>query len=138
LPASASLWLRGSGIDLLTKSEGVAFALDPNAENNLLSIAQEAVTNVMKHARARNVEIVLIWSSRELCMRVIDDGHGVDQTQEEQGMGLLGMRERVAAIAGRVQVLSSPSGGTMVEVNVPRPRRSRFSRKLKRQKGSPS
>ncbi len=92
-------------------------------EQHLLRIAQEAVTNAVKHARASEVCIQLAMDSGKLSMRVADNGEGFEQTEafSEVGghFGLLGMRERAERLGGELQLHSEPGQGTEVEVTVP-------------------
>jgi signal transduction histidine kinase len=131
LPAGASLWLRGSGVHLVTTTEGRPFPLGARVENELLRIAQEAVTNVLKHAEARRVTLSLVWTADELCLRITDDGRGLG-AGEPGGMGLVGMRERAMAAGGTLTVSPGADGGTVVEARVPRPRADRLWRRFTR------
>ena len=88
---------------------------------NLFRIAQEAFTNINKYAGASNVEISLREVSGELEMVISDDGKGMhfDWTQLSGGLGLIGMRERVMVLGGRIDIDSSPGNGTSINVSVP-------------------
>ena len=92
-------------------------------EQNLLRIAQEAVTNTVKHAHAKEVRIRLDLEPSRLSMVVADDGNGFEQTEafSEIGghFGLLGMRERAERLGGELHLASQPGQGTKVEVTVP-------------------
>lgn len=97
----------------------------PNAIEVLLyRVTQEALTNVMKHARARHLEIELRVSSSEVVLRIADDGVGFDverfrRTPALGGVGLLGMRERVAHYGGRLDIRSRPAGGVQITLALP-------------------
>jgi signal transduction histidine kinase len=95
--------------------------LPSNAEVNLYRIAQEALNNVLKHARARQVDVSLALENGVVVLEVADDGVGFDPLalSPGEGMGLDGMRERAAQIGGRIEVLSAPQDGTRVKVEVP-------------------
>jgi PAS domain S-box-containing protein len=88
-------------------------------------IAQEAITNILRHANAGFVSVHLRTETGELRMKIVDDGRGFDlaeiegHTYPDGGFGLMGMRERAASVGGRVQIVSSPSTGTTVEVSLP-------------------
>jgi PAS domain S-box-containing protein len=88
-------------------------------------IAQEAITNVLRHAGAQQISVHLHTKAGRLEMRIIDDGTGFDLAEGERhaheglGFGLMGMRERAAIVGGRVEIISSPSAGTTVEVSLP-------------------
>jgi signal transduction histidine kinase len=83
-------------------------------------IVQEAMTNVLKHAHARAVELSLEFRRRSLRLAVTDDGRGFARSDHAgsalEHFGLLGMRERAAAIGGRCSVRSVPDRGTVVEL----------------------
>ena len=94
--------------------------LPAEAETTLYRIVQEALTNVVKHAGARNVSIVLRRRDGAAMAVVEDDGEGFDPDGlPEGGLGLLGMRERVSLVDGRLEIESSPEAGTTVVVEVP-------------------
>jgi signal transduction histidine kinase len=95
----------------------------PDAGDCLYRVAQEALTNVLKHADATRVEVVLSdATSNRVRMRVMDNGRGIDSAPgaARDGLGLVGMRERVAAIGGTLRVTSETGTGTTVETIVPR------------------
>jgi signal transduction histidine kinase len=88
----------------------------------LFRIAQEALTNVAKHASATRVEIVLQYAGSRCTMTVTDDGIGVDPSRRaaaRHGFGLATMRERSQAIGGHFSVQTVDSGGTRVAITVP-------------------
>jgi signal transduction histidine kinase len=87
-------------------------------------VAQEALTNVMRHARARNVWIEVKQTAQELQLAVRDDGVGFDPDQaldRTAGMrlGLLGMKERVEIFGGSLEIESAPGSGTRIRVSLP-------------------
>jgi signal transduction histidine kinase len=82
---------------------------------------QEALTNVVRHANASRVDISLTHVDDSLVMTVRDDGVGIDEAQiyRRSSLGLMGMRERIASVAGEVRIEGSPGNGTAVTVVVP-------------------
>jgi two-component system sensor histidine kinase DegS len=86
-------------------------------------VVQEALTNVVKHAAARTVHLRLAYQARGLRLSVSDDGRGFSADPGFQSYGghwgLLGMRERVAQIRGRLRVRSTSGEGTEVVLLVP-------------------
>jgi signal transduction histidine kinase len=80
-------------------------------------IAQEALTNVVRHAGATRAVVAVERLGDELVLTVDDDGSGVDGTEE--GSGILGMRERAALLGGSVELGRSPRGGTRVTARLP-------------------
>jgi signal transduction histidine kinase/ligand-binding sensor protein len=89
-------------------------------EQELYRIAQEALNNVMKHAKAQHVTIRLQFTDTTVCLRVCDDGIGFDplSARNTGGMGLHGFEERAAKVGGRVMVDSRPGQGTTVTVEI--------------------
>ena len=99
--------------------------LSPQVEMALFRIAQEALTNVARHAHAREVVVTLEAVDRGARLTVADDGIGFDQdTLQRQrkrvGWGLLSIRERAEAVSGRLEVQSAPGNGTRVIIEVMR------------------
>ena len=93
--------------------------LPADAETTIYRIVQEALTNIVKHAEAKSVSISLVRRGGAVTTVVEDDGRGFDSSvTHEERLGLVGMRERVSLLGGRVTVESS-SAGTTVAVEVP-------------------
>jgi len=96
--------------------------LAPELETACFRVAQEALTNVARHAHARNVWVDLHLVAGALDLRIRDDGIGFDAGVAREhavggaSMGLLGMQERVALLGGEHELLSVPGGGTEVRV----------------------
>jgi two-component system, NarL family, sensor histidine kinase DevS len=96
--------------------------LPADVETALYRIVQEALTNVVKHAHARSVSIVLARKPDTVALVIEDDGRGFDPTTtREGGFGLEGMRERVGLLDGKLQVESGAAAGTTIvaEVRLP-------------------
>jgi signal transduction histidine kinase len=94
--------------------------LPGEAETAVYRIVQEALTNVIKHANARTVSVVLTRKGEAVVVVIEDDGRGFDTSADHvEGLGLLGMRERIALVGGRLSVESAPDRGTTVAVEVP-------------------
>jgi PAS domain S-box-containing protein len=95
--------------------------LTPLVRQELYQIAQEALNNALKHARAQKVRVILDFQENVTRLEVSDDGSGFDPEQANRsgGLGLRGMRERAQAIGGTLTVESSPGKGTMVRLTVP-------------------
>jgi signal transduction histidine kinase len=94
--------------------------LPAEIETALYRIVQEALTNVVKHAQARRVSILIMRKHASVSAVIEDDGLGFDPgTAREDGLGLLGMRERLELIDGRFDVESSPGSGTTIVAEVP-------------------
>ena len=104
--------------------------LPPELETTCFRIAQEALTNAVRHARARHVRVELEASAGELRLLVRDDGVGFDPSAvrrdpaSERQLGLLGMEERALIVGGRIEIRSAPGRGTEVEARLPLPMRA--------------
>ena len=94
----------------------------PEVETALYRIVQESLTNVVKHAQAGHVSIVLTQKAGSVSVVVEDDGVGFEPARaREGGLGLVGMRERVGLLGGRVTVESRPGAGTTFVAEAPLP-----------------
>lgn len=111
----------GLGCTIRAQSSGPARRLAPMIENNLLRIGQEAVSNAVKHAQARTIELALHFESARVRLLVRDDGRGFDPAgpRAEGHFGLRGMKERVEQMNGELSIRGGEAGGTCVEVAVP-------------------
>ena len=94
-------------------------SLPPGAQQTLFRVAQEALANVGRHARAKHISVTLDSSSFSVQLRVDDDGVGFDTEQPAGGMGLGNMRARVEALGGVLAIISEPGKGALVRVSVP-------------------
>ncbi len=125
LASGTRLWTAGSGVTVEVAVTGEPGQLPEEMEQHLLRIAQEAVTNVVKHAGARRIWIKLHTEARKLYLRVKDDGRGFEPAGAFAALGghfgLLGMRERAERLGGELFLVSHPGEGTEVEVRVPLP-----------------
>ncbi len=96
--------------------------LPAEVETALYRIVQEALTNVVKHARATAVSVVLTRKDDSVSVVVEDDGVGFEpERTRDGGIGLVGMRERVGLLGGRLRIESSPGAGSTLVVEVPLP-----------------
>lgn len=109
-----------AGIQASVTIEGQARTLPEPVANHLFRIAQEAVSNAVKHSGAKTLSLKLIYESDQVCMIVRDDGAGFDpEKQPPTGhFGLIGMRERIEALGGSLEIQSKPGEGTQIEVSL--------------------
>jgi len=125
IQSSTRTWTAGSPVDVAVDVSGPATVLPEEMEQHLLRIAQEAVTNVLKHAAASRVVIQVHTEARRICLRIRDNGRGFEQqdvfSTSGGHFGLLGMRERAERLGGELRLASQPGEGTEVEVTVPLP-----------------
>jgi len=109
------------GVTCTFEGAGINTGLKPEHEHELLRIAQEAVSNAVRHARPHSVHISMTEESAHWVLAVADDGVGMEQGPElsaRQGFGLVSMRQRASAIGGEWQIDSQPGRGTRVSVRV--------------------
>lgn len=92
--------------------------LSPETETACFRVAQEAITNVLRHARARNLWVRLFASGDSLALSVRDDGTGFD-VRSVRGLGLAGMEERTALVGGSLELRAAPGHGTVVLATFP-------------------
>jgi signal transduction histidine kinase len=109
------------GVTCTFEGGGVITGLRPEHEHELLRIAQEAVSNAVRHAHPQNVRIATTEEPAHWIMSIADDGVGMEQSPElyaRQGFGLSSMRQRAGAIGGEWQIESQPGAGTRVSVRM--------------------
>ncbi len=111
---------RRAQIPCLFEHQGVS-RLDGTIATAVYRIAQEALTNVARHAGASKAEVKLFCEDGRLVLAVIDDGKGFEAAalEENQGLGLAGMRERAALVSGTLEVDSACGRGTCIRLQVP-------------------
>jgi len=116
-------WSQRVGISAELHTAGLDTGrLASEVETTLYRIAQEALNNIAKHARARRVEIILERRADHISLVVEDDGVGFDPAGadgERRGFGLLGMQERAALVGATLEIESTPGGGTTILVRMP-------------------
>ena len=113
-------------IPVSLRADGLADQLPPGAALQLIRLVQEALTNVRKHAAAKEVTVTLSSDgSGQLQVVIVDDGQGFVPSAERNGngrpLGLTSMRERVESLGGSFEVQSDPGSGTRVTVTIPLP-----------------
>ncbi len=96
-------------------------ALDRNLSTAIFRIFQETLTNVVRHAKAKNVGVTLTKKKEEVLLEVKDDGKGITEKQisSPKSIGLIGMRERVHFFGGGVKISGKKDKGTVVTVTIP-------------------
>lgn len=110
----------GVPCDLLLDSED--YGLDDLLSTAMFRIVQESLTNIARHARASHAMVALKDCGDELLLTIADDGCGMagELTGARKTYGMLGMRERVTMIGGRIAIDSAPGRGTHIEVSIPK------------------
>jgi two-component system NarL family sensor kinase len=121
LPEALSSLIEGfgseGGAEIALEVRGGNRPLHPSTEIGLYRIAQEALTNIARHAEARNVTLRLSITGDAVELVVEDDGCGFDPTEAIEGHhGMIGMSERAKLLGGQLRALSGPGEGTRIEV----------------------
>ena len=128
LPDTIDTYLRAfskrTGIRAQLVQERMEDRLSPDAEVCVYRIVQEAVTNIAKHAGARSCTVHLVRRDSTLHLVIEDDGRGIDPAAAQsgsarRGLGVIGMRERAASLAGTFSIGGRKEGGTRVTVTLP-------------------
>jgi signal transduction histidine kinase len=136
LAEEVARWSATSGVTAEISTTGDARLLHPEVEVTLLRVAQEALANVAKHARASRAGVTLSYMEDVVTLDVRDDGTGFASPQAapngrpagvtepvgspaDGGFGLIAMRQRVARLAGRLEIESEPGAGTAVSASLP-------------------
>jgi len=114
----------GCATKLTIVAGGRPWVANPVVEQNVVRIAQEAVSNAVQHGEAAEVQIQLVYRFTQLVLTIIDDGRGFDADTAnpgaDRGFGLAGMRRRADAMRGAMTVESATGVGTRVRLAVPR------------------
>ncbi len=119
-------FIKRTGLDVTSDLDESTGRLPERMETALYRIIQEAMANIVRHAAARHVQVILRTDGDEVYVCVADDGRGFDPAHRleaavaEGRMGLLGIQERVALLRGRVKITAAPGRGTRVETWLPR------------------
>jgi signal transduction histidine kinase len=109
---------KGAGLRARVSIKLGAVRLDADVETIAYRVAQEALTNVVKHADARTVTVELILDAERLRLIVADDGRGFGEVHDA-GYGIAGMRERAALASGVLEIARAAGGGTRVALELP-------------------
>jgi signal transduction histidine kinase len=114
------------GIEVNVVAQGNRVKQAPDIRTILFRIAQEAITNVIRHSGADKIDVLIVFKDDEVNLSLEDNGCGFDvngilsqRPEHSQYWGLLGMQERAKLVEGTCKITSSPGEGTLVEVIVP-------------------
>lgn len=114
----------GLQIHFTASAAGKIEQLDNLKRTMLYRVAQEALTNITKHAQASQAKVSIEIQTDAICMTISDNGKSFDvkhafSAKRRRGLGILGMRERVEMLGGRFAIDSAPGKGTTVRVHIP-------------------
>jgi signal transduction histidine kinase len=115
----ARQFYRQTGISAAVEASGDSSALPEANRVCIYRCVQEALTNCAKHARAKHVRILLSVSNTAVDVVIEDDGIGLDEGTCSRGLGLIGMRERVAGAHGTFSIATRNQGGTALTLRIP-------------------
>jgi len=125
LRSCAANSLGAAGIEHHVEVVGEEKRLPPQVEIAIFRIAQEAMTNVVRHARADSTYVSIEFKEKSVALQIEDDGIGFDLSEEssstdvsKRGAGLLGMKERAELLGGILRIITRPGHGTRVEVEI--------------------
>jgi glucose-6-phosphate-specific signal transduction histidine kinase len=123
LEVLTSTWAARHGVACAYQAEGPVEGLDEASNIAIYRAVQEALTNVVKHAKARHVRVSFTSDASginpDIKLRIDDDGAGMLLSDSNRGLGLVGMRERIDALGGQLSLQPSPLGGLRVEIVLP-------------------
>ena len=114
--------IQSDKLKISIETRGINERLDNNTEAMLYRVIQESVNNVIKHAEASSLDILLLCDEKEITVSIEDNGKGFNTEDKSKftGIGLKNMLSRVAFLKGTVDISSSPGKGTLVAIHLPR------------------
>lgn len=120
---TAQQWSREHGIRVQVQTTGQPLALDAGVEAALLRVAQEALSNIARHAQASRAGLTLSYLRDVVVLDIRDDGAGFEPASVtangSHGFGLTSMRQRMKQVAGSLEIESEPGGGTAISARAP-------------------
>jgi len=109
----------GTTMEAKLTLQGEPRELPEDVETNLLHIGQEVLTNALRHARASQFDVVLVFDRDVIRLTLRDNGCGFDPTKNHEGFGLQGMRERAEEMGGQFSIDSSEGNGAVISIVLP-------------------
>ena len=111
--------LAGTNIQVELAQTGRPRPLSSHLEEELLRMAQEALTNALRHGKAQWVRVVLQFEGRQVCLSIDDDGQGFDPSTQAAGYGLRSIRESIKQLKGHLDIDSSQGLGSRITITIP-------------------
>jgi signal transduction histidine kinase len=111
---------RHTGVPATVQVDGLLENLSEAQRTCIYRVVQEALTNCARHAKAKNVHVLLHAEDGRTVVTIQDDGVGFNQSGTSGGLGVLGMAERTESLEGRFILKSQPGKGTMVRIEIPK------------------
>jgi two-component system sensor histidine kinase UhpB len=113
---------RRASVEVRFAAENMPEPFDPEIQTTCFRIAQEAITNAVRHAHATHIDLEIRRDDENLQFAIRDNGSGFDVESVQahtMGLGLIGIKERAALVGGRAKIISWPNKGTAIEVSLP-------------------
>jgi len=129
LERCTSTMLEGNHLPMKLVREGTPHNISLAVRDALFHVGREAITNILRHAKASTITMRLRYEFRALTLEVSDDGCGFDYDKHANGFGLRGMQARCAAVGASLQIISNARQGTYVRIQTPY--RAQKARKLR-------
>jgi len=111
--------VEAAGLPVTLRLEGEQLQLPPGVDLSAYRIVQEGLANALKHAHGSQAEVVVRFDERSVHLEVVDDGEGGESAPGELGLGLVGMRERVALYGGTLEAGPRDGGGFVLSADLP-------------------
>lgn len=111
----------GTPIRIKIEQSGHPIPLRPKVESAVLNVAQQGVTNALRHSGAKTIRVMIAFQNDHVVLTIRDDGNGFDVHSPSftPGIGLFGMRQRVTSLAGKFHLATGPGKGTKVTASIP-------------------
>ena len=109
----------GTSIQATVHTQGTPYCLEAEVGMNLLRVAQESLTNSLRHAQADTIEVHLTYAPDHIQLSVRDNGRGFDPQHSGDGFGLISTQRRAKQIGAQLQLHSQPEAGTVITLTVP-------------------
>jgi signal transduction histidine kinase len=110
---------RRASIEVHFSPRDVPESLDTEIQTTFFRIVQEAITNVMRHAKATRIDVDLHRENGKLRLLIRDNGVGFDTKSRTAGLGLIGIKERAALVGGQANIISETNKGTTIDISLP-------------------
>jgi len=113
---------RRASVGVHLSAKNIPENLDPEIQTTCFRVAQEAITNAVRHANATRIAVDLSCENGNMRLQVRDNGRGFDADSAQAqavGLGLIGIKERTALVGGQTKIVSSPNKGTTIEILLP-------------------
>jgi signal transduction histidine kinase len=101
------------------KTDGILDGLGERVSTCIYRVVQEALTNCARHANARSVRVVIHGKGNLVHLAIQDDGIGFDLSDKTDGLGIVGIKERVQDLGGSVRITSEAHRGTLLLMEIP-------------------